>query len=287
MTPEEYCQDKAAKSGSSFYYSFLFLPPEQRRAITGLYAFCREVDDVVDECSEPALARLKLHWWRRELEMVYNGNPEHPVSRELKTIIADFDLSLELFQEIINGMEMDLDQTHYASFKDLSLYCYRVAGVVGLLAVEIFGYRNHQSLKYARNLGIAFQLTNILRDVHEDAMRGRVYLPQDELDRYGISTDILSRGETSEGIRSLFDFQARRAGEYYAKAFAMLPDEDRFRQRSGIIMAEIYQATLNEIRNDGYRILEHRIALTPLRKLWIAWKTALRENRRQRKAIKG
>ncbi len=279
MTPEEYCQDKAARSGSSFYYSFLFLPRKQRLAITALYAFCREVDDVVDECSEPALARIKLHWWRQELDRIYTGNPEHPVGKAIQSTSTDFNLPREVLGEIIDGMEMDLDRTSYATFEELSHYCYLVAGTVGLLAVEIFGYDNRKSLEYAKNLGMAFQLTNILRDVREDAMRGRIYLPQDELDEFGISPDMLNQGKTPENIQSLFEFQARRADKYYDTAFTLLPREDRHRQRSGIIMAGIYRATLKAIRKDGFRCLEHRISLSPLRKLWIAWRTVLRENR--------
>jgi len=183
MTPDQYCQDKAARSGSSFYYSFLFLPPVQRRAITALYAFCREVDDIVDMKGEPGIARIKLNWWRQEIARLFAGQAQHPVTRALTPVIEEFDLPQEQFLEIIDGMEMDLDQHRYASFKELMLYCYRVASVVGLLAAEIFGYRDRHTLKYAHDLGIAFQLTNIVRDVYEDAQRNRIYLPLDELQR--------------------------------------------------------------------------------------------------------
>ncbi|HEX9179817.1 MAG TPA: presqualene diphosphate synthase HpnD, partial [Burkholderiales bacterium] len=187
MSPDQYCQEKAAQSGSSFYYSFLFLPPEKRRAITALYAFCREVDDVVDECSDPILARTKLAWWRQELTGAFAGNPQHPVTRALAPAVERFGLPLEQFQEIIDGMEMDLDQDRYADFRSLALYCHRVAGVVGLLSAEIFGYQDRATLKYAHELGLAFQLTNIVRDVGEDARRGRIYLPMDELAQFGVA----------------------------------------------------------------------------------------------------
>jgi len=274
MTPDEYCQRKAAGSGSSFYYSFLFLPPERRRAITALYAFCREVDDVVDECPDPQLARAKLAWWRAELAGTYAGQPSHPVTQSLAVAARSFTLPQELLAEIIDGMEMDLSQTRYADFKALHLYCYRVASTVGLLAAEIFGYEDRRTLKYAHDLGLAFQLTNIIRDVGEDARRGRIYLPQDELARFGVTeADILS-GRHGEAFRALMDFQIDRAERYYEQALSQLPEQDRKAQRAGLAMAAIYRALLREIRKDGCRVLDRRIALTPLRKLWIAWKTS-------------
>jgi len=273
MTPDEYCQRKAAGSGSSFYYSFLFLPPERRRAITALYAFCREVDDVVDECSDAALARAKLAWWRAELAAAYEGRPTHPVTQSLAGMLARFNLPQELLAEIIDGMEMDLTQARYADFKALHLYCYRVASAVGLLAAEIFGYEDRRTLKYAHDLGLAFQLTNIVRDVGEDARRGRIYLPQDELARFGVTeADILS-GRHGEAFRALMDFQIDRAERYYEQALSQLPEQDRKAQRAGLAMAAIYRALLREIRKDGCRVLDRRIALTPLRKLWLAWRT--------------
>lgn len=247
-----------------------------------LYAFCREVDDVVDECSDPSLASNKLEWWRTEITNLFNGNPTHPVTQALQTSIKQFDLPQEHFIEIIDGMAMDLEEFTYASFKDLSLYCYRVASVVGLMAAEIFGYQDRQTLKYAHNLGMAFQLTNILRDVAEDADRGRIYIPQDELQRFHVSQDEILDHKMSGNARQLLAFQAKRAHEYYQKAFDLLPEVDRYCQRSGIIMAAIYQETLKEIENDNYRVLDQRISLTPLRKLWIAWRTSRQEKKRYR-----
>jgi phytoene synthase len=273
VTPEQYCQEKSAKSGSSFYYSFLFLPPQKRRAITALYAFCREVDDVVDECSDTAIARTKLAWWRNEIADTFAGQPHHPVGLALVPVIRDFDLPMELFGEIIDGMEMDLTQDRYADFKTLHLYCYRVAGVVGELAATIFGYQDRNTLKYAHDLGLAFQLTNIIRDVGEDARRGRIYLPLDELERFGVTpADILNRRHT-ENFQRLMEFQFERAQSYYRQAMDELPAADRKTQRTGLIMAAIYRTLLDEIRRDGYHVLNQRISLTPLRKLWIAWKT--------------
>ncbi len=282
MTPDQYCQDRAAKSGSSFYYSFLFLPPEQRQAITALYAFCREVDDVVDECDDSNVARIKLEWWRSEVNALFAGNPSHPVTQALSTSIKVFNLPQEHFIEIIDGMAMDLDQFSYQNFKELSLYCYRVASVVGLMAAEIFGYQDRMTLKYAHNLGMAFQLTNILRDVAEDAQRGRIYIPADEMERFGVSVDDILDQKMSPAVVELMKFQAQRAHSFYDKAFSQLPATDRYSQKSGIIMAAIYQATLKEIEADGYHVLDRRISLTPLRKLWLAWKTARAEKRRWR-----
>ncbi|VAW68677.1 Phytoene synthase [hydrothermal vent metagenome] len=290
MTPDQYCQNKAAASGSSFYSSFRFLPELKRRAITALYAFCREVDDVVDECSDENVARTCLHWWRSEVKRLYQNNASepvtHPVILALRDLLDDFNLAEEYLQEIIDGMEMDLDTHHYARFKELSLYCYRAASVVGLLSAEIFGFNNRETLKYAHDLGMAFQLTNILRDVREDAERGRIYLPLDELQQFSVSPEDLKRPITSDSVQALFQFQADRARDYYRKAFSQLPEEDRYTQRTGLIMAEIYQSLLNEIEADGFRVLEHRIKLTPMRKLWLAWSASRREKKRHKQYLR-
>ncbi len=276
MTPDDYCQQKAAASGSSFYYSFLFLPPPRRRAITAFYAFCREVDDVADEASEAAVARAKLAWWRTEVANLEAGHPSHPVTRALLPFAAEMGIDAARLNEIIDGMEMDLTHHRYADFDSLRLYCHRVAGVVGQVAASIFGYRHAQTLEYAERLGLAFQLTNIIRDVGEDARRGRVYLPADELARHGLrAEDILAR-RGGEAFRALMAEQADRAEATYADALARLHPEDRRDQRAGLIMAAIYRALLAEIRRDGFPVLEGRVSLTPLRKLWIAWKTWVR-----------
>lgn len=273
MTPDEYCQQKAAASGSSFYYSFVFLPTDRRRAITALYAFCREVDDVVDECHDAQIAATKLAWWRQEVARLYAGQAEHPVSRALAPLLGQFHLPQEQLLEIIDGMEMDLQQTRYLDFTALSLYCYRVASVVGLLAAEIFGSSDRRTQKYAHDLGTAFQLTNIIRDVGEDARRGRVYLPLDELKRFDVTVaDILAARQT-DNFRRLMEFQIERAERYYTQAMSALPDVDRKAQRAGLVMAAIYRTLLEEIKNDGCQVLIQRTSLTPVRKLWIAWRT--------------
>ena len=273
MTPNEYCQQKAAGSGSSFYYSFLFLPSERRRAITALYAFCREVDDVVDECADPAVARTTLAWWRTEVANLYAGKPQHPVMQALVPAIGPFNISQNHLNDIIDGMEMDLNQSRYLDFPGLQRYCHLVAGVVGLLAAGIFGYRNAKTLEYAEKLGLAFQLTNIIRDVGEDARNNRIYLPMDELKRFEVSAADLLNARESENFPRLMDFQIERAQRCYDEAFACLPAEDRRDQRPGLVMAAIYRTLLEEIKSDRGAVLRQRTSLTPVRKLWIAWKT--------------
>ena len=273
MTPDDYCQQKAAASGSSFYYSFLFLPAERRRAITALYAFCREVDDIADEVKDIGVARTKLAWWRTEVANLFAGHPQHPVTKALAPFTEEYGLDAARMNEIIDGMEMDLVYHRYPDFESLKLYCHRAAGVVGQLSASIFGFTNPRTLEYAEALGLAFQLTNIIRDVGEDARRDRVYIPQDELARFGLSPeDILAR-KGGESFRQMMAFQAQRAQSYYDLAYSKLAPEDRASQRAGLIMAAIYATLLEEIRRDRYDVLDKRIALTPLRKLWIAWKT--------------
>ena len=272
MNPNEYCQDKAAASGSSFYYSFRALKPEVRKGITAFYALCRELDDVVDECSDPQVARIKLAWWHTEIGRLYEGHPEHPVTQALLPAIRNRNIPMEWLKEIVDGMEMDLDQQRYEDYKSLLLYCHRAAGVVGQVAAEIFGYQNRQTLKYAHELGLAFQLTNIIRDVGEDARRGRIYLPQDELAQFNIKPAEILNCQHSARFERLMQFQYERAVQAYERALAWLPHEDRKAQRAGLAMAAIYRALLEEIRRDGFHVLDRKISLTPLRKLWLAWK---------------
>ncbi|MFO1308373.1 MAG: presqualene diphosphate synthase HpnD [Burkholderiales bacterium] len=274
MTPDQYCESKAAQSGSSFYYSFRLLPPERRRAITALYAYCREVDDVVDEVHDPGVARAKLAWWRAEIAAVYEGTPQHPVAQALVPVVRTYRLPREHFDAVVDGMAMDLAQQRYADFAELERYCHRVAGVVGLLSAEIFGYEEPSTARFARDLGVAFQLTNIVRDVGEDARRGRIYLPQEDLDRHGVTASAILRGREEPGFRALMAFEVARAREWYDRAMRELAPRDRRAQRASLAMAAIYRALLDEIERDGFRVLDRRIALTPLRKLWIAWRTA-------------
>ncbi|MBI3229916.1 MAG: presqualene diphosphate synthase HpnD [Burkholderiales bacterium] len=276
MSPDEYCQQKAAASGSSFYYSFLFLPQERRRAITALYAFCREVDDTVDECTDEAVARNKLAWWRREISAMVAGNPSHPVTLALAPHMATYQLDAKHLQAIIDGMEMDLNQTRYLDYPGLQKYCWHVAGVVGILSASIFGLTDPQTKLYAEKLGLALQLTNIIRDVGEDARKGRIYLPVNDLQQFKVTAADLLNARHSENFEKLMQFQTDRAKAAYEEAYALLPAKDRKAQRTGLIMAAIYRTLLDEIEHDGYHVLTQRISLTPIRKLWIAWKTYVR-----------
>ncbi|MBA4382310.1 MAG: squalene synthase HpnD [Sideroxydans sp.] len=275
MTPYQYCVDKTEQSGSSFTSSFRFLSKDRRQAMTVLYAFCREVDDVVDECSDADVARTTLNWWRNEVAAVFGGQPTHPVCQTLIPVVKRFNLPQEHLLEIIDGMEMDLDQPRYADFKSLQLYCYRVASVVGLLSAEIFGYTDRETLKYAHDLGIAFQLTNIIRDVGEDARRNRIYLPMDEMQQFGVTAaDILNSRET-ENFQKLMAFQIERAQRFYQQALDHLPAADRKAQRVGLIMAAIYRAVLDEVVSSGCHVLKERVSLTSRYKLWLAFKAWL------------
>lgn len=274
MTPDEYCQNKAAQSGSSFYYAFLFLPPEKRRAITALYAFCREVDDVVDEISEASVARMKLVWWREQVGILFAGQVNtHPVMQALAPHIAVYDLQQSELLAVIDGMEMDLDEVRYEHWEDLKSYCWHVASVVGILSAKIFGQRDPATRIYAEKLGLAFQLTNIIRDIGDDARRGRIYLPIRELEQFNVKpADIFDAHHTPE-FEALMAFQTQRAYALYKDAMAALPEVDRRDQRPGLLMTAIYYALLQEIERDRWPVLEHRVSLTPIRKLWLAWRT--------------
>ncbi|MEE9330709.1 MAG: presqualene diphosphate synthase HpnD [Methylophilaceae bacterium] len=277
MTPQQYCKEKTAQSGSSFTVSFIFLGKDRRQAMTALYAFCREVDDVVDECTDVEVAQTKINWWKSEINNLYDGKPQHPVSFALQPVIKQFNLAQEHFLEIIDGMEMDLKFNRYADFKQLQLYCYRVASVVGLLSAQIFGFKNRATLKYAHDLGMAFQLTNIIRDVGEDARRGRIYLPLDELQKANVSENDILKGIESVQVKELIAYQIERAERFYDKALMTLPKEDMKQQRAGLMMAAIYRTLLGEINKDGAeKVLNHKLSIPPFRKLILAFKTFLK-----------
>jgi phytoene synthase len=280
MSPEQYVQDKAAKSGSSFYYAFLFLPPPRRAAITAFYAFCREVDDVVDDMQDPSVAASKLQWWRREVAEAYAGRPSHPAMKALMPLTGSFSIGAEHLNAVIEGCQIDLEQTRFLDYPSLQRYCHLVAGVVGEVAAGIFGRSLPQTTAYAHKLGLAMQLTNIIRDVGDDARRGRVYLPLSELQRFDVKAHELLKREApwgySERFTALMRFQAGRAHACYDEAFALLPEADRQPQKPGMMMANIYRTLLREIEQQGFQVLHQRTSLTPLRKLWIAARTHLR-----------
>ena len=274
MTPDEYCQQKAAASGSSFYYSFLFLPPERRRAITAVYAYCREVDDLVDEVSDANAAEATLAWWRHEVGDLFRGHPTHPVTRALQPFIdREFGISQRRLTAILDGMEVDLRQNRFLDYAALSRYAHLVAGVVGEISAAIFGYREAQTLQYAARLGLALQLINVIRDVGDDARRGRIYLPLEEMQRFGVKASDLLAAKYVDGFVPLMRFQAQRAQATYREALALLPAIDRKAQRPGLIMGAIYSTLLAEIERENFQVLHQRVALTPLRKLWLAWRT--------------
>ena len=277
MRALDYCHQKAAESHSSFLSGFRFLSVEKRNAITVLYAFCRELDDVVDGCTDPNVAQITLNWWRSDLEKVFNNEmPEHPVHQALKDIRASFDLPKNEFEALIDGMQMDLEQARYGSFDELKLYCHRVAGVVGCLIARILGFSNPKTLEYADKMGLALQLTNIIRDVGEDARHGRIYLPIEEMQKFDVPANVIMQCKPTDNFAKLMQFQVNRARETYREAMLFLPAEDKKLQKVGLIMAAIYYALLNEIDRDGAQnVLTYKIAIPSPRKKRIALKTWL------------
>jgi phytoene synthase len=277
MTPEQYVQDKAAKSGSSFYYAFLFLPPPRRAAITAFYAFCREVDDVVDEVSDPGVAATKLAWWRKEVAQSFAGQPSHPAMKALMPHAGTYGVAASHLLAVIEGCQLDLEQSRYLDFPGLARYCHLVAGVVGEVAANVFGRTRDETVQYAHRLGLAMQLTNIIRDVGDDARRGRIYIPVSELQQFDVKAhELLNRQPPygySERFVALMKFQAERAHRCYDEALALLPEVDRPTQKPGLMMANIYRTLLREIESDDFQVLHQRTSLTPLRKLWIAMRT--------------
>jgi len=277
MTPQQYVQQKAASSGSSFYYAFMFLPEQRRQAITAFYAFCREIDDVVDEPHDPGVARAKLGWWQGEIQGLFRGEPSHPVTQALSPCIEPFGIEARHLLAVMEGCQMDLDQSRYLDFPALEAYCHRVAGIVGEVACNIFGRQEASTLAYAHKLGLAMQLTNIIRDVGDDARRGRVYLPLSELQQFDVKTHEILKREAPWGysprFQDLMAFQAQRAHRLYEEAFELLSPADHKAQKPGLMMANIYRALLAEIEAGGFQVLHQRISLTPLRKLWIATRT--------------
>ncbi|NQW80100.1 MAG: presqualene diphosphate synthase HpnD [Polaromonas sp.] len=273
MNPEQYVQQKAAASGSSFYYAFLFLPKDRRAAITAFYAFCREVDDVVDEVTDPGVAGTKLAWWQSEVGKAFAGNPSHPVMKALMPCAAQYGIEARHLLAVIEGCQMDLVQNRFLDYTALKQYCHLVAGEVGEVAARIFGQTEASTTAYAHKLGLAFQLTNIIRDVGEDALRGRIYLPMSELQQFDVKAHEILNRQYSERFTALMAFQTERALALYDEALALLPATDRRAQKPGLMMASIYRTLLREIQADGYQVLHQRVSLTPLRKFWLAWKT--------------
>lgn len=283
MTPEAYCDQKAAKSGSSFYYSFLFLPPEKRQAMVALYAFCREVDDIVDENKDKTVAQHQIKWWSEEIDRLFQGTPQHPITRALKPHLATFQWEQQWFKDVLYGMRMDLEHPFYENFEELEQYCYHVAGVIGILSAHLFGFTSERTLTFAKNLGISLQIINIIRDLREDAGRGRVYIPECDLKISSLTpSDLLNQTAPQAALEQSLQLMAARARTYFQKALDALPECDRYAQVSGIIMGQIYLELLKIIEDSGFKVMTHRISLTPIKKLWIAWKTFRQEKKRFR-----
>ena len=271
MTPQEYCSKKTAQSGSSFYYSFLFLEKKKREAITALYAFCREVDDIVDDASDEHVARSKLNWWGQEIEKMWLGTPQHPVTIAIQQFIEPYKLEQKYFKLIIDGMMMDLERKNYETMEQLTKYCYRSASAVGILSASIFGYSHPSTLIYAEQLGLALQITNILRDIQEDLVRGRVYIPLEEFDKVNIKRADLRQSVGKKSFDTLIANQVETAQKHFDSAERSLHVDDRQSQKAGLIMSGIYQKLLAKIASKPARSFAKRQTLTPIHKLWIAW----------------
>jgi 15-cis-phytoene synthase len=271
MTPDQYCKEKLNASHSNFAMAFIFLSNKKKKAMNALYAFCREVDDIADECKEYEIGKSKLDWWRVEIQRLFDNNPQHPVTKALLPHIKNYQLNQEYFIEILDGMEMDLNFNRYESFKQLQLYCYRVASVVGIMSAKIFGYKNVQTNKYAHNLGIALQLTNIMRDIGEDARRDRIYVPLDQLKTLNISENEILALTKNEKFIDLINHLSLQAKGFYLEAIRQLPKEDKWAQLPGLIMANIYYILLHEIKqNTPENIVNIKTLLPPSRKFFIA-----------------
>ncbi|MFQ5692084.1 MAG: presqualene diphosphate synthase HpnD, partial [Nitrospinota bacterium] len=249
---------------------FLFLPRPQREAIYAVYAFSRVVDDAVDLSEGPAASAEALAEWRREVDRIYDGRPRHPIAVQMAEAARAFGIPRELPLALIDGCEMDLTRNRYATFEELYDYCYHVASVIGLMCIEVFGYRTERAKRYAEKLGVAFQLTNILRDVRPDAERGRIYLPQEDLDRFGYREEEVLEGVYDDRFVSLMKFQCERAWRFYREAGEALAPEDRPTLLAAEIMAGIYSRVLREIEDLRYDVFRHSASLPRYRKMWIA-----------------
>ena len=270
MTPIQYCYEKVKTSKSNFTWAFYFISQDRRDALISLYAFCREIDDIVDETLEPEVATAKINWWKAEINRLFHETPQHPVTKSLLKFIHICELNEAYFIEMLDGMEMDLKFNRYENFKQLQLYCYRVAGVVGILSVKILGFKNQATLKYAHDLGIALQLTNIIRDVGEDARKNRIYIPLDELKEFSVSEDEILKFKESNHLSNLMFHQIARAEVFYKNAYQKLPKEDINPQIPGLIMGKIYETLLLEIKRDKpEQTLNHKVLLPPFRKVLV------------------
>ena len=274
MNPDQYCLEKIKASHSNFALAFLFLNKKKRQALNALYAFCREVDDIVDNYDNKIYAKKRLDEWRTEINQLYNNKPQHLISRALLPHIHSFHLRKKYFIEIIDGMEMDININRYDSFKDLELYCYRAASTVGLLSASIFGYSHQSTLKYAKDLGIALQLTNIIRDIDEDSFRGRIYIPKEVLNKFGVTEEDVFNRSSTFGLHNMIDTLSVKAQDFYKSSMEHLAKEDRHKQKPGLIMGNIYFTLLKKItKNNKAKSFEGKIKISSLYKFFIAMTT--------------
>lgn len=267
------------QAGSDSYYALRFTAPEKRDAIAALHGVITEIAEVTEECSDAGVARLKLHWWREELERTWQGNPQHPATKCLYPYLSEYNLPVEYLQELIDGNLMDLDQSTYAGFSELALYCHRVSGTTQSMITEILGYHDHQTARYAADLGIALKLIEIICNLRHAVQQGRNYIPRDDLARLNLTTETLLRGEHKPQLTELLAEQAVRARKRLQGAKDRLPTGDEPAQVFGLILAAIAEARLKEVEADKFRVMDQRIELTPVRKLWIAWRTARKYRR--------
>lgn len=282
MTPEDYCHHLAVRQASDFRYSLLGLPLAQRQTLIAVHAFQVETTRIVDECRDAGIARTKLDWWRTEIDRLFAGDPQHPVTRALQRRLTLFNLPEEYFREMLDGVAMDLDYDAYPSFAELTLYVHRRGSIPALLTAEILGYQDRRATpRFAHEAGALLLLFEQLYEVRQYLQQGRFYLPEDEMRRFGVQPGDLMAAQTTDRVRQLFAFQAERIHDYHRRALEALPDADRCAQCSLLIRLELAMALLAEIAEDGYRLLEQRTRLTPLRKLWLAW----RARRRHRRAV--
>ncbi|OGK83185.1 MAG: squalene synthase HpnD [Candidatus Rokubacteria bacterium GWC2_70_24] len=270
MNAERFVSRLTRKSRSNFFYAFLLLPRAQREAIFAVYAFCRIVDDTVDVGQDRPAQRQELRRWRGEIGRVFEGRPEHPAAQRLQQAIRAFPIPRSALEDIIDGVEMDLDHPTYETFEALYPYCYRVASAVGLCAIAIFGHADPRAREYAVNLGIALQLTNILRDVQQDARMGRVYLPQEDLSRFGVTADELRDGRYTPGFVELMTWEAARARDFYGRAWQAFPETDRRTLFAAEIMGRTYFALLRALEASRFRVFDRQVTVPAARRLVIA-----------------
>ena len=280
LTPQVYCEQRTRGSGSSFFYAFLFLPEQQRRAMMALYAFCREVDDIADEIKDRDVARTKLAFWQQQTDLVFDPDraAHHPVARELQWVRDHFPIEQDPFNAMIRGMQHDIDGKPIRSDEELDYYCYRVAGTVGLLTIAVFGAEHPKSTDFAIALGRALQLTNILRDVAADARNGRIYLPQQTRIRFQVTDQDLIDGNLHNGMKELLQHYGDAAKSAYQHALDTLPEQDRRALRASLTMGAIYHCYLHRLRKVQFDVWRHPVTISPLRKIWVVWRMWRRES---------